>query len=48
MNKLDTFSKLSEFTDLVFDLQCFFYDFSKNSDIKVKTSKIVYKFINTL
>ena len=32
MDKLDSFSKLWEFTDPGFDLWWFFYDFSKNMD----------------
>ena len=33
-NKVDSFYKLSEVTDSVFDLRGFFYEFSKNRDSK--------------
>ena len=48
MKKLDTLYELPEFTDSVFRLIVIFDEFYKNSDRKVKPSKIVYKFINTL
>ena len=41
MKKVDSFYKLSKFTDPNFDLQWFYYIFSKNRDVNAKIKKIV-------